>query len=441
MVRKFRWLKLWSAEGDVAQSAAIADRRGTSRDADVDELADQRPCVAPTCSPSRSRGWCRLGQAWFPLLSTRRVNWPNRASKRCSPCFTEPLARVPEIPRQHARSCLKVASVKELVREWNPALSRRTPRELRSLQLFSMQPRSRAAVAWTRFSWMRAVGFHVGMVDRRWRPVCVKEKKAASSTSSTTRTTQILSSRAEAQLPKDLVEIPLEENVRNTQNVCRMLQPHYRSAVAIRLASGPAGQAVEVRFVYRREQVSQRSWARFSIDYSCVENLLPRDIVVLTPRTIGEDSALVPPWPAARHQRLVTAPIEVKGRAVTLVPTRSSKVWNVRLSSSQNWMRSLAQRGRRPSREALLYVAFSAPRNLLVVLHTLASVRMRFSLLDGRMADQFLETSPCPLLPAVKPCVVRGRRRENPAKAIAKIAVHRPHSLCSRSYRRQTISL
>jgi hypothetical protein len=166
-------------------------------------------------------------------------------------------------------------------------------------------------------------------------------------------------------LPPDLVDIRLEENVRNTQNICQRLTPHYRGDVPLR-PHGPPGAAVELQ-PYADEAGLRDRLGKVLQRLLLVNNLLARDIVVLTPRDPGKDSALTR-LGLPKGIQLVTEEAQVKGRKVLCASI-------VRFKGLERPVAVVAELDDRlpahpGERDALLYVAFSRPRNLLVVLHT-----------------------------------------------------------------------
>ena len=92
-------------------------------------------------------------------------------------------------------------------------------------------------------------------------------------------------------IPEDLLTFDLEENVRNTQSICRTMQRHYVSDVPI-AARGPEGRTVELHSCANESEMKQRL-SQVLIRLLLVENLLAKEIVVLTPRDPIQSSALV----------------------------------------------------------------------------------------------------------------------------------------------------
>ena len=82
-------------------------------------------------------------------------------------------------------------------------------------------------------------------------------------------------------LPEDLVPIDLDENVRNTTDICAALLPHYRGQVGMRPRMS-VGCAVEYH-LYAEGGLGQML-GRVLNRLLVTEGLLAKDIVVLTPR-------------------------------------------------------------------------------------------------------------------------------------------------------------
>jgi hypothetical protein len=98
-----------------------------------------------------------------------------------------------------------------------------------------------------------------------------------------------------------MIPVVLEENVRNTQNICTLLTPYYRGDVWIR-PRGPAGRAVDYQPYGDEAQLRERLGEVLQ-RLLMVENLLARDIVVLTPRVPGKDSGPTRQTPPELLQR------------------------------------------------------------------------------------------------------------------------------------------
>jgi hypothetical protein len=167
-------------------------------------------------------------------------------------------------------------------------------------------------------------------------------------------------------LPEDLVPIDLDENVRNTTDICAALLPHYRGQVGIRPRMS-VGRAVEYH-PYAEGALGQ-ALGRVLSRLLITEGLFAKDIVVLTPRdTVASE---LPALSLPGGIRLTADESAVKGRAV---------LW-ANIADFKGLERPVALIAelddRLPSdlreRDAVLYVAFSRPRSLLAVFHTEAA--------------------------------------------------------------------
>jgi hypothetical protein len=167
-------------------------------------------------------------------------------------------------------------------------------------------------------------------------------------------------------LPEDLVPIDLDENVRNTADICAALVPHYQGPVGIRPRMS-VGRAVEYH-PYAEDALAQvlgRVLSRLLI----TEGLLAKDIVLLTPRDPAATALPALPLPAGI--RLTADESTVRGRTVLWANVADFKG----LERSVALVAELDER--LPSdprqRDAVMYVAFSRPRSLLAVFHTEAA--------------------------------------------------------------------
>lgn len=162
-------------------------------------------------------------------------------------------------------------------------------------------------------------------------------------------------------LPKNLLAFQLEENLRNTQRICRMLKEHYSGDVPI-APRGPEGRAVELSSCADEAMLKQKL-SQALTRLLLVENLLAKEIVVLTPRPIA-NSAL-PQFSFPHGIRLVANPDDVRARSVLVSSVADFKglerpvVLIAELDDKLPTDRCL--------RDAIYYVAFSRPRNLLAV--------------------------------------------------------------------------
>lgn len=167
-------------------------------------------------------------------------------------------------------------------------------------------------------------------------------------------------------VPEDLAPIDLDENVRNTTDICTALLPHYRGLVGIRPRMS-VGRAVEYH-PYAEGNLAQVLGGVLS-RLLVTEGLLARDIVVLTPRDPAESG--LPSLSLPAGIRLTADEAAVKGRTV---------LW-ANVADFKGLERSIALVAelddRLPSdtreRDAVLYVAFSRPRSLLALFYTKAA--------------------------------------------------------------------
>lgn len=163
-------------------------------------------------------------------------------------------------------------------------------------------------------------------------------------------------------LPEGMTECALEDNVRNTQAVCDALRCHYRGEVPI-IPRGPAGRRIE-QFPYNDVRELPQLLRKVLSRLLTTERFQNTDLVVLTLKCLDR-SALVriqppgpfqlvsrQPNPGTREVQLATVE-EFKGleRAVVIV---------VELDEELPREEAL--------RAALCYVAFSRPRNHLVLM-------------------------------------------------------------------------
>ena len=166
-------------------------------------------------------------------------------------------------------------------------------------------------------------------------------------------------------LPAGLLPFELRENVRNTQRICRVMRPHYQSAVAIE-PRGPGGRAVSVQPYADRAGLASRLGAVLT-QLLVVEGLPADEVVVLTPRDPLSGSDL-PAVGLPGGVRLVTDPKAAHGRSVLLSSVADFKG----LERAAVVVAELDDRlpADPRARAALLYVAFSRPRSVLYLLGT-----------------------------------------------------------------------
>jgi hypothetical protein len=164
-------------------------------------------------------------------------------------------------------------------------------------------------------------------------------------------------------LPEDLAPIDLDENVRNTTNICAALLPHYRGLVGIRPRMS-VGRAVEYHLYAEGAlaQVLGRVLSRLLV----TEGLLAKDIVVLTPRDPAESALPLLSLPAGI--RLTMDESTVRGRTVLCANVADFKGLERPVAMVAELDDRLPSDPR--ERDAVLYVAFSRPRSLLSVFHT-----------------------------------------------------------------------
>jgi hypothetical protein len=164
-------------------------------------------------------------------------------------------------------------------------------------------------------------------------------------------------------LPEDLVPIDLEENVRNTTNICAVLLPHYRGQIGMRPRMS-VGRAVEYH-PYAEATLGQ-ALGRVLSRLLVTEGLFAKDIVVLTPRGLAESE--LPALSLPGGIRLTADESAVKGRRVLWANVADFKGLERPVALVTELDNRLPSDSR--ERDAVLYVAFSRPRSLLVVFHT-----------------------------------------------------------------------
>lgn len=166
-------------------------------------------------------------------------------------------------------------------------------------------------------------------------------------------------------IPSSLLKFDLEENLRNAQTICRSMQRFYSGTVRI-APRGPEGRAVELH-QYTSFAELERQLAKVLTGLLMVENLLAREIVVLTPRASVAESALLE-MGFPHGIRLVTNPDEVRARSVLLATVADFKGLERPVVLVAELDDKLPTE---PShRAAVFYVAFSRPRSLLSLFAT-----------------------------------------------------------------------
>lgn len=165
-------------------------------------------------------------------------------------------------------------------------------------------------------------------------------------------------------LPDGMTECLLEDNVRNTQSICNSVKRHYRGDVAI-TARGPAGRGVD-QVPYKDEREFTQALNKTISRLLKIERVPNTDIIVLTPRRLDRSSLprltlatplrLVMHMPAPRSSEVQFTSVEqFKGleRSVVIVTELDDEL------PRNDILRS-----------STCYVAFSRPRNHLVLMGT-----------------------------------------------------------------------
>lgn len=166
-------------------------------------------------------------------------------------------------------------------------------------------------------------------------------------------------------LPDGMSEYSLEDNVRNTQAICRALAHHYQGHVSIQ-PRGPVGRNVEVYRYTSTEELGKLLGAALRRLLE-TERFTNRDLVVLTPKNLERESCLlklrlpgnlelVSHDPAPRTAQVLCSTIpHFKGleRKVAVVVELDEDLPQDLLACA-----------------ALCYVAFSRPRHHLIVFGT-----------------------------------------------------------------------
>lgn len=161
-------------------------------------------------------------------------------------------------------------------------------------------------------------------------------------------------------ISEDLPRYPLQENVRNTRNVHRALATYYKGDFASR-PRGPVGRSVEM-YPYSTTLELKKTLAGLLHKLLVDEQLNPRDLVVLTPKALkfsqlqslelGGKYRFVEQYSGRPGEILLSTIQSFKGleRPVVIVAELDDDL----LTSSAQ-------------RDALCYVAFSRPRNYLML--------------------------------------------------------------------------
>jgi hypothetical protein len=161
-------------------------------------------------------------------------------------------------------------------------------------------------------------------------------------------------------LPAGLVPLALEDNVRNTREICGAVSKYYRGEVPL-VSRGPAGRSIE-ELEYGTEEELLKSLERTIRSLISMGRLRPADIVVLTPREVS-----------ATCLRTFTLDPPLR-----LVHSAAGSISDVRWSTVEGFKgleakavivieldRQMLESERR---DANCYVAFSRPRHHLVLM-------------------------------------------------------------------------
>lgn len=163
-------------------------------------------------------------------------------------------------------------------------------------------------------------------------------------------------------LPADLVEIPLNENIRNTRAIYDFVGHHYRGEEKIR-PRGPVGRTIE-RVSYGTAGELKAALGKVLHRLMLVEGFTAEDLVVLTPKAL-ERSAL-PALQLPGALRLVTDEASVRHQHVLVSTIHRFKGLERRVAIVAELDEHLPPDPEERAR--LFYVAFSRPRTHLVVL-------------------------------------------------------------------------
>ena len=167
--------------------------------------------------------------------------------------------------------------------------------------------------------------------------------------------------RDRAPIPADLQAYPLLENVRNTRNIHRALVAYYQGEHDSR-PRGPVGRSVEI-YPYSSSAELRRLLPQLLQKLTAIEQLAPKDLVVLTPKALTRSQ--LRGLEVGGGLRLVEQPTG-RGREILCATIHSFKGLERRVVIVIELDEELL--GSSASRDALCYVAFSRPRNHLILL-------------------------------------------------------------------------
>jgi len=162
-------------------------------------------------------------------------------------------------------------------------------------------------------------------------------------------------------IPTNLPGYPLEENVRNTRNIHRALAAYYQGEFASR-PRGPVGRSVEL-YPYSTPLELKKTLASLLHKLLVNEQLDAKDLVVLTPKGLN-------------HSQLQGMELSGKYRFVEQYTGRSGDILYSTIHSFKGLERPVVivveldedLLASSAARDVLCYVAFSRPRNYLVLL-------------------------------------------------------------------------
>ncbi len=162
-------------------------------------------------------------------------------------------------------------------------------------------------------------------------------------------------------IPTDLQAYPLIENVRNTRNIHRALVAYYQGEHNSQ-PRGPVGRSVEI-YHYSSSAELRRLLPQLLQKLTAIEQLSPKDLVVLTPKALNRSQ--LRGLEVGGGLRLVEQPTG-RGREILCATIHSFKGLERRVVIVIELDEELL--GSSASRDALCYVAFSRPRNHLILL-------------------------------------------------------------------------